>query len=66
MKRKGSKKPRPRQAPAEKWIDVDDLVKPGEIKEIFPALLVVNTMVILDPPEPIKKPRSNKPKKKSA
>ena len=48
------------------WVDVDKLVKPGEIKEIAPGVMVNNTGVILDPPEPIKKPRKSKPKRKSA
>lgn len=48
------------------WVDIDELVKPGEIKEIWPGIYVNNTGVILDPPEPIKKPRRTKPKKKSA
>lgn len=64
MKPKRSKKGAT-NVPTETWIDVDDLVKPGEIKEIFPGVYVNNTMVALDPPEPIKKPAKSKAKKKS-
>jgi hypothetical protein len=50
---------------AEGWIDTDDLVKPGEIKEIFPGVYVNNTGKVLDPPEPIKKPgKTRSPKSK--
>jgi hypothetical protein len=41
-------------------------VKPGEMKEIAKNLWVVNTMVVLDPPEPIKKRAEPKPRKKTA
>ena len=45
-------------------VDVFDGVKQGEIKEIAEGVWVVNTGVILDPPEPIKKPGNGKSKKK--
>jgi hypothetical protein len=48
------------------WIDTDELVKVGDIKEIFPGVYVNNTDKVLDPPEPIKKPgktKSGKPRK---
>jgi hypothetical protein len=66
MKPKRSKKMQPPTLLDGNWIDVDDLVKPGEIKEIAPGLWVNNTGVVLDPPEPIKKQGKTKPKKKSA
>jgi hypothetical protein len=66
MKPKRSKKAQTSKFPGENWIDTDDLVKPGEIKEIAPGVWVNNTGVALDPPEPIKKPAKAKPKKKSA
>jgi hypothetical protein len=47
-------------------VDVFEGVKHGEVKEIAEGLWVVNTGIVLDPPEPIKKPGKTKPKKKSA
>ena len=64
MKPKQSKKMRVATSLVDGWIDVDELVKPGEIKEIAPGLWVNNTMVVLDPPEPIKKASKSRPKKK--
>ena len=46
------------------WIDTETLCKPGEMKEIEPNVWVVRTGVVLDPPEPIKKPGKGKPRKK--
>jgi hypothetical protein len=46
-------------------VDVFDGIKHGEMKEIAEGMWVVNTGVVLDPPEPIKKPLKNKaPKSK--
>jgi hypothetical protein len=65
MKPKRSKKERPATLLEGNWIDVEDLVKPGETKEIAEGMWVVNTTFeILDPPEPIKKSGKPKPRKK--
>jgi hypothetical protein len=64
MKPKRSKKAKSSTSLDGNWIDTDDLVKPGEIKEIAKNFWVVNTMVALDPQEPIKKPGNGKSKKK--
>jgi hypothetical protein len=65
MKPKRSKKELPATVLEGTWIDVDDLVKPGEMKEIAKDMWVVNTtLVVLDPPEPIKKPARRKSRKK--
>lgn len=63
MKQKRSKSSR---EPAENWVDVDDLVGPGEIKEIMPGVWVNNTGEVLDPPQPIKKAAKAKPKRKKS
>lgn len=63
MKPKRSKKSQNATTIEGNWIDADDLVKPGEIKEIAPNFWVVNTGVVLDPPEPIKKAAKGKPRK---
>ena len=66
MKPKRTKETGIRKPSKENWVDVDDLVGPGEVKEIAPCLWVVNNGVVLDPPEPIKRPRKSRPRKKSA
>lgn len=66
MKSKRPKKAQKAGRPAENWIDVDDLVGPGEVKEIMPGVWVNNTCVVLDPPEPIKKAGRAKPKRKKS
>jgi hypothetical protein len=64
MKSKRSQNAKTPNFPGRNWIDVDDLVEPGEIKEVAPGVWVNNTAVVLDPPEPIKKPGKTKSKKK--
>ncbi len=67
MKPKPSKKQHTLPLPEGNWVDIDDLVKPGEVKEIWPGMWVNNTVEVLDPPEPIKsinKAKRRKPKKK--
>jgi hypothetical protein len=66
MNPKRPKKPRTPTAPKENWIDVDELVGPGEIKEIMPGVYVNNTCVVLDPPDPIKKAGKAKPKRRKS
>jgi hypothetical protein len=62
-------KPRPPKKPrsftlAGKFHDIFDEVEPGQAKEVDPGTWVIRTGVILEPPEPIKKPRQGKQKKK--
>lgn len=64
MKPKRSKKSQHATTIEGNWIDADELVKQGEIKEIAPNFWMVNTGVILDPPEPIKKGRPKPPRRK--
>jgi hypothetical protein len=64
MKPKRSKQMQTHKFPDGNWIDVDDLVKPGEIKEIMPGVWVNNTGVVLDPPEPIRRPAKGKSQKR--
>jgi hypothetical protein len=47
-----------------KFHDIFDEVEPGQAKEVEPGTWVIRTGVVLDPPEPIKKPAKRKPKKK--
>ncbi len=48
-----------------KWRDVFEGVKPGEAKEIDKNTWAINPIwIALDPPEPIKKPRKSKSRKK--
>ncbi len=66
MKPKRSKKNQSADSRSEfgQLVDVFDGVKQGETKEIAEGVWVVNTGVILDPPEPIKKSGNGKLKKK--
>jgi hypothetical protein len=66
MKPKRTKKTQATTVLEGNWIDVEDLVKPGKTKEVWPGVYVSRAGVVLDPPEPIKKPGKGKPKKKSA
>jgi hypothetical protein len=66
MKPKRTTKASPSTSIPGTWIDTDDLVKEGESKEIAEGVWVSRpTLVVLDPPEPIKKPAKRKsPKRK--
>jgi hypothetical protein len=67
MKSKRSGKVKQKTVLEGNWIDTDDLVKDGESKEIWEGVWVSRApWVVLDPPEPIKKPGKSKAKKKSA
>jgi hypothetical protein len=65
MKPKRSRKSQNTTTIEGNWIDMNDLVNEGESKEIAEGVWVSRpTLVILDPPEPIKKPAKRKSQKR--